>query len=150
MILDFSRHGLAAVFEIAADKSVAFKHFSCNGVERDWEKKLPYCNVAELQITGGNTFDIHFAKHTGSWGSRNLRYVSHTYEPNALGDKLEIRLSNGTAEQNPDGGTPPLLLVFLGFLHFFFCCLELYLFPRFNSFYALIFTTLQGISQIQF
>ena len=104
MILDFSRHGLAAVFEIAADKSVAFKHFSCNGVERDREKKLPYCNVAELQITGGNTFDIHFAKHTGSWGSRNLRYVSHTYEPNALGDKLEIRLSNGTAEQNPDGG----------------------------------------------
>lgn len=104
MVLDFSRRGLAVIFEVTADGAVALKHLSCNGVERDREKKLPYCNVAELQITGGSTFDIHFAKHTGSWGSRKLRYVSHTYEPNDLGDKLEIRLSNGDPDQTSDGG----------------------------------------------
>ena len=104
MILDFSRPGMAVIFEITADKSVALKHLSCNGVERNREKKLPYCNVAELQITGGSTFDIHFAKHTGSWGSRKLRYVSHTYKPNEWGDKLEILLSSGDPDQAPDGG----------------------------------------------
>lgn len=98
MILDLSRPNLSLIFEVTADKIAALRHLSCNGVDKDREKKLPYCNVAELQISGGDTFDIHFAKHTGTWGSRKLRYVSHTCLPYAHGEKLEILLSDGQIE----------------------------------------------------
>lgn len=98
MILDFSTPNLSLIFEITNDNIPALRHISCNGVGREREKKLPYCNIADLQVSGGNTFDLHFAKHTGTSGGRHLRYVSHKSEPCALGTKLEFLLTDGQLE----------------------------------------------------
>ncbi len=98
MILDFSQKNLSVVFEITQDNIVALRHLSCNGVGREREKRLPHCNVADLQVSGGNTFDLHFAKHTGTSGGKHLRYVSHKSEPWTLGTKLEFLLTDGQLE----------------------------------------------------
>ena len=95
MILDFSRKNLFLSFEITDTNEVMMTRFaSCREVvERKY--KAIWCPIVEVHVTGENANDHHGAKHTGSSGSRTLRYVTHRYEPNELGNKLEFDLSDG-------------------------------------------------------
>jgi alpha-galactosidase len=62
-------------------------------VER--KRKAIWCPIVEVHVTGENPDDHHGAKHTGSSGSRTLKYVAHRYTSNALGNKLEFDLADG-------------------------------------------------------
>lgn len=94
MELDFSQQGLKMIFEITDDNTVALRHFSCNANEYS-EKKLKWCTVSDIHISGKDADDHHGAKHTGCYGNKNLKYKEHNFFDNEFGKKLEFVLSDG-------------------------------------------------------
>jgi len=91
MKLDFSRKGLKLKFEITEDKRVVLAGFSG---EAEVKPTFKWSGITEVQLAGGNQDDHHGAKHTGSSESFTLKYDSHKYYKNELGDKLEFYLKN--------------------------------------------------------
>lgn len=95
MILDFSQNGIAFLIEITEDNSAFLKCFT-NGEPLDKrEKKARWCPLVELQISGTNPDDHHGAKHTGSYGSYALKYISHKEEQTQNGNLVFFLLSDG-------------------------------------------------------
>jgi len=95
MLLDFSQKDLAFIFEIAEDGSVMLDRLAFRPERVERKKKSLWCPIVEVHVTGENANDHHGFKHTGSSGSRTLRYVAHRYEPNGEGKKLEFDLADG-------------------------------------------------------
>lgn len=93
MELNFSQQNLKIIFEITEDNTVALRHFSCNDKELP-EKKLKWCSIADIHISGEDADDHHGAKHTGCYGNKNLKYKEHKLYDNGLGKKLEFVLSD--------------------------------------------------------
>lgn len=96
MLLDYSQNGLYIVFEIDGEGGVSLRHFS--NQEKEWERKtekdLRACRIVDIQIAGEDVDDHHGYKHTGAWRSNTLKYVTHRYFENALGNKLEFDLAD--------------------------------------------------------
>ncbi|MBQ7901648.1 MAG: alpha-galactosidase, partial [Clostridia bacterium] len=95
MQIVFSEKNLTAVFEISQDKQLQLLHFSNvpysgmnDGAKKDY-------TPVEVQLTGCNQDDHHGVKHTGTYGSKTLKYMSHEYYQNEHGNKLEFTLENG-------------------------------------------------------
>ena len=93
MELNFSQQNLKVIFEITEDNIVALRHFSCNDKEYP-EKKLKWCSISDIHISGEDADDHHGAKHTGCYGNKNLKYKEHRYFDNEFGKKLEFVLSD--------------------------------------------------------
>ena len=94
-MLDFSQNHIHFILDITEDNSVILDNFSYNRHTDSRPKKGCWCNIAEVQVCGENPDDHHFAKHTGSSGSKSLKYLSHTYYENGDGNKLEVVLTDG-------------------------------------------------------
>lgn len=92
MVLDFSQSGFNMIFDVTDDGITALKEFS--KVSKNSDKKLKWCPVVEIHVSGENQDDHHGAKHTGTSASKSLRYCSHKYYENMLGNKLELELSD--------------------------------------------------------
>ena len=91
-ILDFSQNGIYMAFEITDENKVMLKQFSNR---KDCSvKKTRWCEIADIHVTGENQNDHHGAKHTGSSGIFSLKYKTHNYYENALGNKLEFVLED--------------------------------------------------------
>ncbi len=58
-------------------------------------KKARWCPLAEVHISGENADDHHGGKHTGSYGSYALHYVSHTDTVVENGRRVSILLTDG-------------------------------------------------------
>lgn len=97
MILDFSQNGLNMIFEITEENTVILKHFG-NYPDPMVEKKPRWCNICDIHVMGGNPDDHHGFKHTGSSSTDTLKYVSHNYYENDLGNKLEFNLADDRME----------------------------------------------------
>lgn len=97
MVLDFSQNNINMIFEITEEKTVILKHF---GTQADpkVEKNVRWCNICDIHITGENPNDHHGFKHTGSSSIDTLKYVSHNYYENELGNKLEFNLADDRME----------------------------------------------------
>lgn len=94
MILDFSQNKINIVFEITEENTVALKEFSLAPYKTEIEKALKWCSIADIHLSGGNPNDHHGAKHTGTSGSFSLKYKSHRYYENSIGNKLEFNLED--------------------------------------------------------
>ncbi len=92
-MLDFSQEDIKMIFEVTDENTVALVNFS-NKSFADNNKKLKWCNICDVHISGENHNDHHGAKHTGTWGGLTLKYESHKYYENELGKKLEFELKN--------------------------------------------------------
>lgn len=94
MILDFSQNKINMVFEVTEEKTVALKEFSLAPYKSEIEKTLKWCSVVDVHLSGENPNDHHGGKHTGTCGSFSLKYKSHNYYENSIGNKLEINLED--------------------------------------------------------
>ena len=93
MLLNFNENNIHMTFEITDDKNVYLLHCSLAEQMKDIDEKAKkFYPIAEIQISGENQDDHHGAKHTGTWGSFNLKYESHSYYDNEHGKKLEFVL----------------------------------------------------------
>ena len=94
-ILNFSQNGFQMIFEITENGMVILKSFSKHETTRTEVIKPHWCNIGDVHVCGENPNDHHFAKHTGSSGCFDLKYVSHHYEEHESGNKLAFLLTNG-------------------------------------------------------
>lgn len=96
MLLDFSQNGFYIVFEIDEERKVYLRHFSTQ--EKEYERKNPKnprsCRIVDIHVAGEDVDDHHGYKHTGASRSNTLKYVTHRYFENALGNKLEFDLAD--------------------------------------------------------
>ncbi len=95
MILDFSQNGVTLVVEVDEKGQAYLKHFGNGACTDAREKKAKWCPLAEVHLCGESANDHHFAKHTGSYGSYSLRYVSHETVATENGNRVAILLSDG-------------------------------------------------------
>ena len=95
MILDFSRDKLTLVVEITENGHALLKHFGYGECRDARLKKAKWCPLAEVHLCGENPNDHHFAKHTGSYGSYALKYVSHAETATNKGRRVDLLLSDG-------------------------------------------------------
>ena len=95
MLLDFSQNGIYIVFEIDGKGGVSLRHFSTQEkeCERKNAKNLSSCRIVDVHVAGEDVDDHHGAKHTGSSRINTLKYVTHRYFENELGNKLEFDLA---------------------------------------------------------
>lgn len=94
MILDFSQNNINIVFEITEQNTVALKDFSLAPYKTETKKELQWCSIADIHLSGENPHGHHGAKHTGTSGSFSLKYKSHNYYENNIGNKLEFILED--------------------------------------------------------
>lgn len=94
MILDFSQNKINIVFEVTEENMVVLKKFSLMSYKQETEKNLRWCSIADIHLCGENHNDNHSAKHTGTSGSFSLKYKSHSYYENDIGNKLEFNLED--------------------------------------------------------
>lgn len=95
MILDLSQNGITLVVEITQEGQAYLKHFGYGACTDQREKKAKWCPLAEVHISGENANDHHFGKHTGSYGSYSLKYVSHRVTVTENGQRVAFLLSDG-------------------------------------------------------
>ncbi len=95
MILDLSQGKLTFVVEVTEEGQAFLKHFGYGVSEDARLKKAKWCPLAEVHLCGENANDHHFGKHTGSYGSYALRYVSHTETVTPNGKRVDFLLSDG-------------------------------------------------------
>ena len=94
MIFDFSQNNMYVIFETTADNKLILKHFSVNN-QHIVERSSNYGRtIVDVHVCGENPNDHHAAKHTGSSGAYSLKYDTHRYYENTLGNKLEFDLSD--------------------------------------------------------
>ena len=94
MLLDYSQNGINAIFEITDAKLVILKQLSARELAHAGNKASAHGNIAQVHLTGENANDHHGFKHTGASRSFTLKYVSHDYYANDLGNKLEFHLAD--------------------------------------------------------
>ena len=90
MILDFSQRNIKILFEVCEDGSTILKHFSLRDEDKDRVKAPEKRKIVNIQVSGENKMDNHIFKNTGCSGDYTLKYDSHEYYENELGNKLEI------------------------------------------------------------
>ena len=95
MILDFSQNNINILFEITKNNSVVLKHFSSNVMPSTKDNGEKWNIITDVHVTGGDTNDHCGAKHTGNSTRTSLKYVSHEYYKNELGNKLEFLMTDG-------------------------------------------------------
>ena len=96
-ILDFSQNGIIFKIRIADDERVALQSFSVSEMEHP-RCKDNWGTLLEVHICGENPNDHHMAKHTGGSATFTLKYKSHKYYENSLGNKLELILTDEKME----------------------------------------------------
>ena len=94
MILDYSQNGFKMVFEVTDGGAVVLKHFGKKDEVVAKNKTNPKASVVNVHVSGDNPNDHHFFKHTGNSADFTLKYVSHNYYKNELGNKLEFTLED--------------------------------------------------------
>ena len=82
------------IFEVTEDGAAVLKHFGKKDAVVEHQKTSPKCSIVNVHISGDNPNDHHFFKHTGNSADYTLKYVSHKYYENSLGNKLEITLED--------------------------------------------------------
>jgi len=99
MILEFCENKLNTVFEVTEDKRLLLLHFSDKTYKGNIDENAKKIYTPfEIHITGENPDAHHGFKHVASSGSESLKYVSHKYYKNELGNKLEFELCDGKLE----------------------------------------------------
>lgn len=96
MILDFSQNGLYMIFEVDDGGLVSLRHFSTQEKEFPRKKNLQYCRIVDVHCAGENPNGHHGYKHTDSSRGNKLKYVTHRYYENEIGNKLEFDLADST------------------------------------------------------
>ena len=98
MILDYSQNGFYMIFEIDGENKVSLRHFSTQEkeIERKNPKNLRSCRILDVHVAGEDVDDHHGYKHTGASRCNTLKYVTHRYYENELGNKLEFDLADET------------------------------------------------------
>ena len=95
--LDFSQNGFNLIIGIGDDERVFLHSFSkSNAVHKRY--KGEWGPIAEIHICGDNPNDHHMSKHTGGSATFTLKYKSHKYYENHIGNKLELLLSDEKTE----------------------------------------------------
>ena len=95
MTFDFSQGNMTFIVEIEESGRAMLRHF-CYGTATDERvKKAKWCPLVEVHIAGENADDHHGMKHTGSYGSRELKYVSHSVFAEKDGKRVVFLLSDG-------------------------------------------------------
>ena len=82
------------IFEVTEDGAAVLKHCGKKDAVVEHQKTSPKCSIVNVHISGDNPNDHHFFKHTGNSADYTLKYVSHKYYENSLGNKLEITLED--------------------------------------------------------
>ena len=95
MILTFNAEKVTVAVEIAEDGGACLKHFARGACLDERVKKAKWCPLAEVHLSGENANDHHGFKHTGSYGSYALKYVSHTESVTPTGKRIDILLTEG-------------------------------------------------------
>ncbi len=98
MILDFSRNGIKAIFEVSENGEVTLNELGTLTYERAPITDKKYCCIADVHISGENADDHHGAKHTGASSTLSLKYKSHTCIDNEQGQLLEFVLCDNKIE----------------------------------------------------
>ena len=94
MILDFSQNNFKMIFEITEEGSVILKHFGKKDAYAEKQAPNKKFSIASVNLSGESPDDRHFFKHTGCSSDLTLKYVSHEYYKNKLGNKLEFTLED--------------------------------------------------------
>lgn len=89
--LDFSQNGINIIFIITEENKVVLTNFSN---KENKNKNTKWCEITDIHVSGENQNDHHGGKHTGSSGIFSLKYRSHNYYENELGNKLEFNLED--------------------------------------------------------
>lgn len=95
MLLNFVHEKIHLGFEVTDDKRFMLLNFS--GADREItvpDNEVRFHPAVELHLAGGDQDDHHGGKYTGTSAAATLRYVSHTYEKNDIGNKLEVVLED--------------------------------------------------------
>lgn len=96
MILDFSQNGLTVVFEVNGDGSVVLSRLHADSDRDERPKKAVCATPVEVHLSGRNhPDDFCGARHTGTVGARDLRYVSHETLKTADGKLVKLLMSDG-------------------------------------------------------
>ncbi len=82
------------IFEVTDSGSVTLNHFGKQDAFAERDKTNPKFSIVNVHVSGDNPNDHHFFKHTGNSADYTLKYVSHEYYENELGNKLEITLGD--------------------------------------------------------
>ncbi len=98
MILDFSNKAMKLVFEISDDGYAMLKKLGVSDTEPLPIKQPHHAAICELHVTGENPLGRHGAYNKDLYGSKNLKYVSHTESELADGKQLEFLLTDGKLE----------------------------------------------------
>ncbi|MBO5219675.1 MAG: alpha-galactosidase [Clostridia bacterium] len=94
MLLDYTQNGIHAIFEVTDGGLVILKQLSAGELAHTGSKASAHGNIAQIHLTGENANDHHGFKHTGASRSFTLKYISHDYYENELGNKLEFHLAD--------------------------------------------------------
>ncbi len=95
--LDFSQSGFYLQIDIADDERAVLRTLSKSPIVHK-RSKHNWGPIAEIHICGENPNDHHMAKHTGGSATFSLKYKSHKYYENELGNKLELTLADEQLE----------------------------------------------------
>ena len=98
MVFDFSRDDFKLVFETSEDNILMLKKLSYGDTPEITAKSPMHFAATELHITGENPLGQHGAGAKDLYGSRNLRYVSHTVCDTDNGRTVEFLLTDGKLE----------------------------------------------------
>ncbi len=92
-ILDFSQKQFNFKINVSSEGRASLRILSRGEVEHARDKDA-WGPLVEMHICGENPNDHHMAKHTGGSATFTLKYKSHKYYENELGNKLEVYLSD--------------------------------------------------------
>ncbi|MBO5262044.1 MAG: alpha-galactosidase [Clostridia bacterium] len=96
-ILDFSQKGFNFKINVSDEGRVSLRTMSRSTVEHIRDKDA-WGPLVEIHLCGENPNDHHMAKHTGGSATFSLKYKSHKYYENELGNKLELTLCDSKME----------------------------------------------------
>ena len=92
-ILDFSQKQFNFKINVSSEGRASLRILSRGEVEHVRDKDA-WGPLVEMHICGENPNDHHMAKHTGGSATFTLKYKTHKYYENELGNKLEVYLSD--------------------------------------------------------
>ena len=95
--LDFSQNGFYLKIDITDEQRVVLRTLSKSPLVHK-RSKHNWGPIAEIHLCGENPNDHHMAKHTGGSATFTLKYKSHKYYENELGNKLELVLADHQLE----------------------------------------------------
>ena len=95
--LDLSQNGIKAIIDIFDSQRVSLRTLSVSDAVHQRCKEA-WGPILELHLCGENPNDHHMAKHTGGSATFTLKYKSHKYYENEIGNKLELVLADSRME----------------------------------------------------